>query len=151
MQKTGRWDLQAHSNLSHNFIEIDNTGQSGHFLSNLAWRKKDNRLETRTEFKARIYRELILAKEYLEQALDKNVNTFAFSFGDYGQNTINFAEAEAIITSAVSRIYTLSFYQVWSGEVLNYPYQDQFMAKRINVEANWLSEDVLDILVKGRY
>ena len=145
MLRSGRWELQSHGKNNHEFHPIDAYGNEGHFLSNLLWIEDAQRLETPSEYRARIYMDLLTAKEELVAAFGDWVISYAYPFGDFGQDTENFPGARTVIEDVVSSIYPFAFYQVYSGYAGNYPGSD-FMIKRISVSPEWTGADLLNIL-----
>ena len=145
MLKTKRWNIQAHTNSGHELYKIGEAGEKGHFYTNKLWLEDKNRLETEKEFTERIKSDLTAAKNKLEQELVIKVVSFAYPFGDFGQNSVNFPGSKPILQNTVKSIYPLSFYQVWPGQGFssNYPVKDLFLFKRINVEPEWSAEDLL--------
>lgn len=151
MANSGRWDIQSHGRYDHGFHKTDNAGGMGHFLSNKLWLDDKNRLETEKEFKERIYEDLSLSKKELEDKLGVNVISFAFPFGDFGQSSVNFPQSEKIILESVRSLYPVAFYQFWPGKgfSFNYPDDDNFLIKRINVGPDWNGSQLLKILNNG--
>ena len=152
MTKSGRWDIQAHTKNGHDFIKIDDKGGEGHFYSNKLYLKDKNRLETDGEFKKRIADDFAKAKEDLEKSLGRSVIAFAYPFGDFGQNSINFPEAKSVVSDMIKLIYPMSFYQVWGGNPkTNYsqPDSEHLFIKRTEVEPQWSANDLLTVLEKS--
>lgn len=152
MAKNGRWEIEAHTREGHDMQKISSDGELGHFYSNKLWLDSENRLETEEEFISRIKSDFTVAKNDIEQTLGTKVISFAFPFGDFGQNSINFPESENIIMRNISSIYDVSFYQVWAGKGHRFNYLDKktFLMKRIEVDSIWLGQDLLDNLEIGR-
>jgi len=152
MVKSRRWDIQAHAKEGHDFFVIDVEGNKGHFYSNKLWLEDKGRIETEEEFKKRITDDFIGAKNDIKQNLEIDSLSFAYPFGDFGQESINFPQAESIILDTIKEIYPVSFYQTWTGKgfYFNYPYKNLFLAKRISVSPNWTAENLLKILENGR-
>lgn len=153
MLGSGRWDIQVHTKDGHDVYNIDELGNKGHFFSNKLWKKDENRIETDEEFEIRIINDFKTAKEDLKKELDIEAVGFAFPFGDYGQETINFPNASDIVLKNIKEIYPLAFYQVRVGDgfTLNYPvdYSDDdkfFMIKRISIRPDWNEKNLLEIL-----
>lgn len=150
MIDTGRWEIQAHANGSHDLINIDLSGRRGHFMSDKIWSDDLQRLETDEEFEKRIYHELSATKGSLEQAFNLKVNSFAFPFGDFGQISINHPGAKDYVLPTALRVYPDGiFYQVWAnkGATDNYPVDAHEKAfKRITVQPSWDGKDLIDIL-----
>lgn len=152
MEKSGRWEIESHGRDSHDWYTLDEAGTVGHFFSNRLWLPERGDIETEAEFKDRIVYDLSVAKLDLEKALGKKITTFAFPFGDFGQDTVNYPEAARVIKEAVPRFYEMAFYQAWSGvpEKFNYPNPDLFMMRRIEPLFDWSGADLLDKLEMGR-
>ncbi|MDP3729752.1 MAG: polysaccharide deacetylase family protein [bacterium] len=153
MYKSGRWDLQSHGRDDHDFYKIDADGNEGHFLSNKLWLDDKQRIETGEEFRTRIYSDLVNSKNDLEKKFTTKVIGFAYPFGDFGQNSINFPEAENIVLDTIKSVYPMSFYQVWGGNPkANYPQPDSehLFMKRINVAPQWGADDLLAVLENSR-
>lgn len=152
MHKTGRWDIGSHGKLDHDLYKTaQNSEQTAHFLSNLLWLEEQNRIETVDEFKKRITSDLSDSKDEIEKLTGKNVISFAYPFGDFGQDSENFPESEGITPKIVSSIYPISFFQIWIGRLTrNYPDKNQTLFKRINVEPNWDADTLLGVLEKSR-
>ncbi|MEK7208768.1 MAG: polysaccharide deacetylase family protein [Patescibacteria group bacterium] len=152
MVKSGRWDLQSHGQDDHDFYPINSTDEKGHFLSNKLWFKDVGRLETSEEFRLRISNDLKESKKWLEERYGKPIVSYAYPFGDYGQNSLNFVEGVIPMIEEVARsIYPISFYQVWEGKghAFNYPEPTEFMIKRISVKSDWTDVKLLSVLEKG--
>ena len=150
MSKSGRWDLQSHGKDDHDFYKIDVEENEGHFLSNKLWFEDKQRLETEKEFRQRINNDLTNSKNDLEEIFETMVISFAYPFGDFGQNSLNFPEAKYVILDTIKSIYPMSFYQAWNSNnpKTNFPQLDveHLFIKRINVEPQWDAENLLTIL-----
>jgi peptidoglycan/xylan/chitin deacetylase (PgdA/CDA1 family) len=152
MLNTGRWDIQSHGKDDHDFYAIDDQDTQGHFLSNRLYLEERGRIESSAEFGQRIFTDLTISKRELEDTLGRAVISFAYPFGDFGQNPINFPESEVFIADAVHSVYDFAFYQGWPelGDTFNYPDPDAFMIKRINVQPHWSGEHLVKRLDRGR-
>lgn len=151
MLKSGRWEIQVHTREGHNTYKISPDGERGYFYSNKLWFDNENRLETEEEFKNRILADFIVAKNDIEQNLGNKVISFAYPFGDFGQDFINFPKAEKIVPDIAKLFYSISFYQVWPSRSFsfNYPESD-FLIKRIDIKPYWSADDLLRILNSSR-
>lgn len=147
MVKSDRWNIQAHTKRGHNFYKIDKLGSKGHFFSNKLWIEDKQRIEAEEEFKARISDDFVNSKNDLENEFGIKVFSFAFPFGDFGQNSANHREVESKIVSEASAVYPLLFYQVWPGRghSSNYP-GGLPLAKRVMVKPDWDGITLLDVL-----
>jgi peptidoglycan/xylan/chitin deacetylase (PgdA/CDA1 family) len=152
MIDSGRWEAQPHTSGGHGFVEIDEKGGKGHFYSNKIWLKDFNRLETDQEYEDRIKNDFIKAKDEIAKNFGVNVIGFAFPFGDFGQESINYEGSKNVLSDQAKQIYPLAFYQIWIGSdyTFNYPENDNFLAKRINVKPGWTADDLLAVLEKGQ-
>lgn len=151
MIKSGRWEIEAHTREGHDIYKISQNGERGHYYTNKLWLDNENRLETEEEFMGRIKSDFISAKSDVERELGVKVMSFAFPFGDFGQNSVNFPEAKPIVLDFVKSVYPMSFYQVWPGKgfSFNYPNEDMLI-KRIDVKADWSAEALLTLLDAGK-
>ena len=88
----------------------------------------------------------------MEKEFGAKVISFAYPFGDFGQNSINFPEAKFAILDTIKSIYPMSFYEVWGDNLkTNYPQPnaEHLFIKRINVESEWKAENLLSVLENG--
>lgn len=152
MKNTGRWELHAHAKNGHRKVDIDADGNQGYFYSNKMWLPEENRIETEEEFQVRVYEDLLGAKEDLERVFGVEVTGFAYPFGDYGKDSVNFPESKKIITKITGEIYETSYYQNWVGldYTYNYPFEERTLIKRIEPSANWNGEELLHYLEFGK-
>jgi len=149
MIKSGRWDLQSHGYDGHTPYTIDSFGTKGNFFSNKLLIEDKGGIETKEEFKTRVYDDFVNSKKSLETKFGIEVISFAYPLGDFGQSSINFPEAEFVILDTIKSIYSMSFYQVWGDYSKgNYPQvnAEHLFAKRINVEPEWKAENLLFVL-----
>lgn len=139
MIQSGRWEVQSHSRDAHDFYAIDKSGTKGHFFADKLWLTSQNRLETNEEFHYRIQNDLLLSKQDIENRLHTEVTSFAFPFGDFGQNTHDDHMTENLVVQEALAVYPLVFYQYLpnKGDPLNYPDPENssFMIKRIEVDS----------------
>jgi peptidoglycan/xylan/chitin deacetylase (PgdA/CDA1 family) len=151
MQKTGRWEIESHSKNAHDLVKIAEDGTLGSFYGNKLWLEEAKRLETDEEFRTRIKIDLITSKQELENSLGKNVSAIALPFGDYGQHSKNFSDAQKIVKDEASKVYELIMYQTWadnyfSESVFNYQDKDNNMIKRIDVKSDWNYIKLFEVL-----
>ena len=153
MAKSNRWDIQSHSRDGHTPYVIDSTGTKGNFFTNKLWLQDEQRIETEEEFRTRIYNDFVNSKNDLENEFGIKVISFAYPFGDFGQNSVNFPEAKNVVLDTIKSVYPMSFYQVWGGNPkMNYPQSDSehLFIKRIEVEPQWSADDLLTVLENSR-
>jgi hypothetical protein len=91
------------------------------------------------------------SKETLDKTFGGSVNSFAFPFNDFGQNTVNFPGARDIVLKVVPTVYEFAFYQHWpaNGDSFNYPDPSASMIKRIEPHSNWSADDLIATLDAG--
>lgn len=152
MKNSGHWELQFHAKDGHTPYRIGMNGEQGRFYPNKLWLNDQNRLETIVEYKKRIKEEITNGKADLEKLTEEDTISYAFPFGDYGQNYSNFPEATDVLLAEINDVFPMVFYQVYtgSGYSYNYPDKNEFMMKRIIVRPDWSAEDLLHELEKGR-
>lgn len=112
MFQSKRWEMQAHGHFYHNLIPINEQGDRGHFASNKKWIAEKNRLENDLEYQQRLYDDLRLNKKEIETHMPGNkVISFAFPFGDFGNNGINVPDSYGIPINIhnTSKLFQLAF------------------------------------------
>jgi peptidoglycan/xylan/chitin deacetylase (PgdA/CDA1 family) len=158
MQQSGRWEIESHGKEDHRqYVVTAAPGKgiattTGHFLSNLFTVPGTGQLESEQDYRQRITTDLTLAKQRLEQDFNKPIIAFAYPFNDFGQDTENFPGAKNIIAEIVPNLYTFSFYQTWpgEGEMFNSPDPNAYMVRRIEPNAQWTGQQLLDLLNSAR-
>jgi peptidoglycan/xylan/chitin deacetylase (PgdA/CDA1 family) len=144
MAASGRWELGSHGDDIHQSEPIGAAGETGHALSNKLWLPGEARRESDTEYRQRITMDLLRSKQTLEEKLGVAVRAFAYPYGDYGQEENNHPGAQSDIRKTASALFHLAFYQSWGeGLVRNYPGQDSFMVRRLEVDPEWTAGDLL--------
>ena len=146
MSDSGRWDIQFHTKDGHNLYKIDKNGKQGRFYPNKLWIDEKNRLETDEEYILRVREDLTKGNRELESLIGKKIISFAFPFGDYGQNQLNFSKGIELLPSEVKKVFPIAFYQVYagSGYSYNYPDMSEFMMRRIIVRPEWNGEELIN-------
>jgi poly-beta-1,6-N-acetyl-D-glucosamine N-deacetylase len=124
MIDSSRWEIQSHGFDAPHLIQIDEEGRKGHFLSNVMWLKNEKRFETKDEFSTRVLRDFVNWKSYLRDELGIESMTYAFPFGDYGQDTANFPGAKEIVLENAQNVFSIGFEQVRRGSGFTFNYQD---------------------------
>jgi peptidoglycan/xylan/chitin deacetylase (PgdA/CDA1 family) len=148
---SGRWEVQSHSFQGHGMVGISNIARQGHYFSNKMWLNDLGRLETDYEFSKRVGDDLMASKNILENKLKKDIYAFAYPYGDYGQESLNYQDAESTLLDVSSGIYSLGFRQINIAREFNNNTitQNRSLIKRISVGPNWSSEELLNILDSG--
>lgn len=148
MKNSGRWEIGAHAHEGHDLEVIDEMGTLGHFFANKLWIQTEGRNETDEEFQNRIENEMKAAKNLFQSQLGITPLGFAFPFGDYGQESLNYPYSKIAVLNITQNLYPLAFYQVPSeptNEKRNYPMQDTFLLKRIEIKPKWTQQEILQI------
>lgn len=149
MLETGRWEIGSHSKNGHQTHNIDATGEHGHFFSDKLWLPEYDRIENEDEFRARVARDLNESKEELEATFGVPVRTFAFPFGDSGEESQNFKNSSDVVIEEARKVYTIGFLQTRREEYsFNKPDQ-RFLAFRIEPQAEWSGADLVAVLESG--
>lgn len=148
MAESGRWDLQVHTKDGHDMINVGPNNRKGHYYANKIWDDKTSGLESDRDYEERIFNDFVGARNDLENSFGKKPIAFAFPFGDYGLNAINYPKAKDTILEMTHYAYPISFYQVTMGNsyLFNYFGEDNYLYKRINIRPEWSSDDLLAIL-----
>ncbi|HSU73275.1 MAG TPA: polysaccharide deacetylase family protein [Candidatus Binatia bacterium] len=151
MLASRRWDVEAHANSSHAKIPIDASGTLAPYLTSKMLLANQSRLETDDEYVARLRAELTAANDVLETTFSTYVNSFAFPYGQYGQNPTNVPNAKDLILTKTRHRYSIALYQYFTGEGFsqNQPGLNTFMVKRIIVQPTWTGAQLVDVLQRG--
>ncbi len=137
MAASGRWEFGSHAvqaSTTGGFIAIDKDGNKGNFLSNKKWLAETEAYETDSQYENRVRFELLDSRQRLEDLTGQKIESIAYPFGDYGQQTKNYPPAQTIIKGALKDYYEIGFQQVWpydSEYMLNYPGEDMYHVRRI--------------------
>lgn len=156
MNTSGRWDIQAHSYDGHGSYYTSPIEQNGHFFSHKIWLTNENRLETDQEFETRISSDLEKVKKDLGAVLGKEITSFAYPYGDYGQNSTNYSQAENTVLKDTEKNYSLGFYQISPENHFTANYfiprkkdNSFFLIHRMNINPEWSGEDLINAIKKG--
>lgn len=150
MSDSGRWDIQSHGHLDHDFISIGENGEQGHFMSNLMWIPKESRNENVEEMKSRITSDLISSKNNIDEITNKPVYAYAFPFGDHGKDSLSFSDAGDIVIPITTNQFRYSFFQVENAyeDFFNYPedVSKTKLVKRFKPLETWTGSDLVNVL-----
>ena len=152
MSKSGTWDIEAHTQDGHSAFGISPVDM-GHFFADRLWLADSNRLETKEEFEQRVAKDFVTVKEKLEKVTGNEPISFAFPFGDFGQNDSNFPEAKNLVLETGSKYFKLLFYQNAPGKRFTSNYflpessnYNTYLIKRIDANPEWSGEDILQVI-----
>ena len=160
MAASGRWELESHGDQDHRAYVVPTVLPDGsldlvskaHFLSNKFWIPNLARMETASEFTARVTNDLTTAKQILESDFGSPISAFAYPFNDFGQDSLNFPQAQAVLDALIPTLYRYTFYQTWpgNGDTFNYPNPQVHFIKRIEPPVSWNGDDLIQALDRGR-
>jgi peptidoglycan/xylan/chitin deacetylase (PgdA/CDA1 family) len=150
MAESGRWEMASHTQNGHDYEKISSTDNSGHFLSDKLWLASENRLETDAEYAQRVGTDLANSKQDIEKYLQVKPLAFAYPFGDFGQESINYPGSQTVLTEVLHELFPITFYQTRGSEYMNNYPSNPFMTRRIDMksEVNVSSEVGAEKLVE---
>lgn len=150
MIASGRWEIGSHSYSGHTPYPINSRGDEGHFFSDKLYVTGQGRIETAEEFRIRVADDLAHSKTALENNYSVSITTFAFPFGDSGEDSTNYKEAHNVVIREADKVYDWGFVQT-RGEGFNFnrPSADAFLAYRITVLSEWSGEALVSLLEHG--
>ena len=140
MQSTGRWEIEAHGQRSHEEIPIDADGTLGKFLT---YRKyiPGVGLESIADFEKRVETDYVNHLYDLKSNLNIEATYFAIPLNDYGDaGESNYEGGRAFNELLTKRYFRLAFNQVYApnGEptesFYNYADSNPYEIKRLEVE-----------------
>lgn len=161
VQKTGRWDIQAHGQYSHDLIPIDDQGTQGRFLTSRRF-IPGHGIETIEEYNQRIEHDYQAGIQDLRDRLGIDPKYYAIPLNDYGSEPIfNHAGAYVFNQAMIHKYFRMAFVQALVYEpnqqaayldqakyasIYNYHNQDPLQTARIepkNMSAELLKK-ILD-------
>lgn len=143
MKSSRNWEIQPHTYAGHGMIQLDKAGHGGNFYSNKMWLKNEDRIETDSEYLKRVTDDFRMAHLTLKNELQIESFAFAYPFGDYGQDTLNYKNAERIVLAESRKYFPITFRQGRDGNgySLNYPLSE-YPFKRLD-GASFISGEAL--------
>jgi peptidoglycan/xylan/chitin deacetylase (PgdA/CDA1 family) len=144
MVKGGHWEMASHTNDSHGYVSVVAAKGDGtaHALTNRQWLDREQRLETDAEYAARVTEDLKQSKRAIERRLGVRPLAFAYPFGDFGQESVDYPESKGVLADVLKKLFPITFYQTRGSEFVdNYP-GNPFMSRRIDMKSeNGISAD----------
>lgn len=142
LKSSGRWDIHSHGELSHEKIVIDKNGNHGRFLSSRIFDAKTG-LESVENFEKRVTKDYENNLADLRNKLGIESKYYAIPLNDYGAKmSSNYPESVEFNNNLLHKYYKLAFVEVnggdggreYRGNVYNYPEDDHWAVKRIEVK-----------------
>lgn len=157
MQESRVWDIQAHSHDGHGNYPISPDGDTGHFFGSAFWIKSESRNETNEEFSQRISEDMRKVKTALATNIKSKIISFAYPFGDFGQNNATNAALRDITLEKTKDLYNLAFYQNAPGYRYTLAFYDPkmkdsqfFPIRRITIDPAWSGADLVNRIADGQ-
>lgn len=155
MIRSGVWSIQSHAmQKTGGVVPIDEKGTQGNFLSNKMWLSDKSRIENDEEYAERVLWELSSSKKILEETFKGPVLSFAYPFGDYGQQQVNNPSAQAVIEKSLEEAgYDSAFRQIWDSDnnyTQNSPLDSSYLLKRIEPSPSWSGTELTERLAAGK-
>ncbi|MEJ1197921.1 MULTISPECIES: polysaccharide deacetylase family protein [unclassified Streptomyces] len=99
MARSGRWDFQAHTHLSHERVPVDSAGHERSAFTNRLWLTDEGRVETRDEYRRRIAADLDQSVRDLTEHGLPRPELFAYPFSErMGESNLGRRGADALRT-----------------------------------------------------
>ena len=138
-QGTGRWEIAAHGDQGHTFIQKDARGRLARFLTNRMWLKAEGRLETADEWSRRVAADHESSKKKILERLGETPAAFAYPEGEYGQvEAPNLPDSGPRGLRLCADSYGVCFQQ--DGRGLNVRSMDPARATRVEPRRDWTGE-----------
>lgn len=145
-QGSGRWDIQSHGNRGHAKIRVDAQGHEGLFMPNKLWLEKEQRLESDSEWDARVAVDLKQAQDEIARHVEVMPTMFAFPEGDFGQDNVpNFPQAAEGILKHSRALYGTLYSQDSYG--INVRTRDPGLLRRLEPLARWNGRELVRRLI----
>jgi poly-beta-1,6-N-acetyl-D-glucosamine N-deacetylase len=80
MNASGRWSIQSHSRRGHGFVATGPNGETGAFFTNMSWQAGWKELESETEWRARVAKDLLGSNADIGRHQMPRPVLFAFPF-----------------------------------------------------------------------
>jgi biofilm PGA synthesis lipoprotein PgaB len=108
MHRSGRWDLESHTNLGHGTVTDSPTGGEGPFLASLQWLPKLGRYETVQEYRRRATADLDASRVAFVKHHLPQPRFFAFPFSATGHSS-NDRRVPQLLRSVVAAEFVAAF------------------------------------------
>ncbi len=154
VKETGRWEIEAHGRNSHDYIQIDQNGNTNREY--LVSYRYDNvkGLETKEEFEKRVEEDYLNGINDIKKNLDIDARYFAVPLNDYGGTDGEIhKDGYEFNEYLTSKYFKLAFVQskkfdgLASETFYNYSDSNSFKIKRLAVE-NMSADDLIMSLDK---
>ncbi len=153
MQNSGRWDIQAHGQHSHDRIPVDADGNIGRFLSSRQYNEGSG-LESEEEFERRVLKDYLNNINDLKFRLGIDPKYYAIPLNQYSDVAITNQTSELSFNNKViKKLFKLAFIQQLLGPDIERPnsdvynYRDVDRHRVVRVEPMNISADSLEKLL----
>jgi tetratricopeptide (TPR) repeat protein len=141
-QQTGIWVVGSHLYASHDMELVSSEKQKGCPLFNRLWLEREKRMESESEFMARLTYEYRHSREVLEKQLGRKVDFMSYPIGNIGQETAgNVSNAIPINLKMAANNYSTCFVQTQHGFAING--DNPLLYQRYEVERDVNGNDLL--------
>jgi peptidoglycan/xylan/chitin deacetylase (PgdA/CDA1 family) len=152
MQKSGRWEVQAHGKNAHTKITINSNGEEGSYLSSRLY--TDNGLESIADFEKRVENDYLNSINDIKNNLGYTPEYYSIPLNDYGFYPLsNYDQAIPYNNKLIKKYFRLAFSQAndskdvtkFHEDAYNYPNEGTFVVNRIQVK-NMTAQRLKEIL-----
>jgi biofilm PGA synthesis lipoprotein PgaB len=135
--RSGRWDIQAHTDASHHEQKVDG-GARLPALTSLAPG------ESLAAYRQRVAADLDRNGDAIRKRIGRRPVALAYPFGAYGADRVNDPGIRQVLAEEVARRFTLAFHQDEQDSIpLLDPAQERISLRRLEV-GNWTSHGLLE-------
>ena len=144
---TGAWVYGSHLRFASDLVPVDREGRRlAYAAAARRWIPEDDRLETETEFYARLRDEYRLSREAIERETGQPARFVAYPYGEIGQEMIsNVPDARPIHLAYARRYYEVGFIQTPFAHATRDA--DPLLYPRHEFPLGTSGEDVVDYLL----
>lgn len=151
MSTSGRWNIQAHTRDGHGMVATDSQGTKGYFFAEKQWLEGQNRAESDQEFYNRVNYDMATAKTELEELTNQSIVSFAFPFGNIGEDSQTYPTASQAVLKALKANYPQGMVQYFAGRGPSQTIYNsrQLLANRIEITDEWTASKLVNFLAGG--
>lgn len=152
LKDTGRWEIEAHGQHSHDKVQIDADGTIGRYLSSRIY-DPETGLESIADFEDRVEMDYIDGIKDLYVNLGIDPRYYAVPLNDYGDQVSNYDDGVKFNKYLTKHYFKLAFVQslvednIAKDTFYNYADTDPYNLKRLEVK-NMTADELLTALKK---